>query len=147
MFSRIDFWRSALTVAIYYIIYSYSILCACTLCVCCEKERGLGMASVHCPLNGDYRRAGNFRGRKRSRISRFESHPRKFSPRNLGGRTTTTCDLFQAIRESFDHEILTSYGSAKVFSLESFPLYGICSHTYYFNQVVIVSLNFPIDFM
>ena len=32
---------------------------------------------------------------------------------------------FQAIRESFLREILTSYGSAKVFSLESLPLYGI----------------------
>ncbi len=30
-----------------------------------------------------YRIAGNFRGRKLSRILRFYSHPRKFSPRNF----------------------------------------------------------------
>ena len=42
----------------------------------------------------------------------------------IWGRATTTYDLFQAIRENFLHEIFTSYGSAKVFSLESFPLYG-----------------------
>ena len=70
-----------------------------------------------------YHIAGNFRGRKLSWISRFESHPQKFS-REIWGCATTTYDLFQAIRESFLREILTSYGSAKVFSLESFPLYG-----------------------
>ena len=70
------FWRSALTVAIYiiYIVIAYYVH---VHCVCCEKERGLGMVSVHCSLNGD----------------------------------------------------------------------RICSHTYCFNQVVTVSLNFPIDFM
>ena len=31
-----------------------------------------------------YRIAGNFRGRKLSRILRFDSHPQKFSPRNFG---------------------------------------------------------------
>ena len=42
----------------------------------------------------------------------------------IWGCATTTYDLFQAICESFFCEILTSYGSTKVFSLESFPLYG-----------------------
>ena len=70
-----------------------------------------------------YRIVGNFRGRKLSRTSRFESHLRKFSSRNLG-HATPTYAWFQAIRESFLHEILTSYGSVKVFSLESLPLYG-----------------------
>ena len=73
---------------------------------------------------GNYRIAGNFRGRKPSRISRFERHPRKFSPRNFG-HAAPTYVWFQAIRESFLREILTSYGSTKVFSLESLPLYGI----------------------
>ena len=74
-----------------------------------------------------YRIAGNFRGRKLLRISRFESHPRKFSPRNLGG-AAPIYDWFQAIRESFLCEILTSYGFAKVFSLESLLLYSMfCS--------------------
>ena len=61
---------------------------------------------------------------KLSWISRFECHLQKFSPRNVG-RAAPTCDWFQAICESFLCEILTSYGSAKVFSLESLPLYGI----------------------
>ena len=39
-------------------------------------------------VNQLYRIAGNFRGRKLSWISRFESHPRKFSPRNLGACRT-----------------------------------------------------------
>ena len=67
--------------------------------------------------------AGNFRGRILSRISRFESHPRKFSPRNFGHAAPTYVWL-EAICESFLREILTSYGSTKVFSLESLPLYG-----------------------
>ena len=71
-----------------------------------------------------YRIAGNFRGRKLLWISRFDSHPRKFSSRNLG-HAAPTYDWFQAIRESFLREILTSYGSAKVFSLESLPLYSM----------------------
>ena len=45
------------------------------------------------------------------------------------GHAAPTYVEFQAIRESFLREILTSYGSAKVFSLESLPLYGICAHS------------------
>ena len=41
------------------------------------------------------------------------------------GHATPTYVWFQAICESFLHEIHTSYGSTKVFSLESLPLYGI----------------------
>ena len=48
------------------------------------KMLGNQLAHVHTT----YRIAGNFRGRKLSRISRFESHPRKFSPRNLGAYRT-----------------------------------------------------------
>ena len=44
--------------------------------------------------------------------------------REIWGRAAPTYDWFQAIHESFLREILTSYGSAKVFSLESLPLYG-----------------------
>ena len=71
-----------------------------------------------------YRTAGNFRGRKLSRISRFFSHPRKFSPRNSRHATPIIRSVF-AFRESFLREMLFSYRSAKVFSLENFPLYGI----------------------
>ena len=38
----------------------------------------------HPRRDGKYRIAGNFWGRKLSQISRVESDPRKFSPRNLG---------------------------------------------------------------
>ena len=43
------------------------------------------------------------------------------------GMPPPTYVWFQAIRESFLHEILTSHGSVKVFSLESLPLciYGM----------------------
>ena len=43
----------------------------------------------------------------------------------IWGHAAPTYDWFQAICESFLREILTSYGSAKVFSLENLPLYGI----------------------
>ena len=45
--------------------------------------------------------------------------------REIWGRAAPTYDWFQAICESFLREILSSYGSAKVFSLESLPLYSI----------------------
>ena len=71
-----------------------------------------------------YRIAGNFQGRKLSRISRFFSHPRKFSPRNSRHATPIMRPVL-TFRESFLREMLLSYRSAKVFSLENFPLYGI----------------------
>ena len=64
--------------------------------------------------------AGNFRGRKLSQLSRFFSHPRKFSPRNSRHATP----IMQPFHESFLHKMLLSYRSAKLFSLENFPLYG-----------------------
>ena len=70
-----------------------------------------------------YRIVGNFRGRKLSQISRFFSHLRKFSPRN----SMHAIPIMQPVltfRESFLREMLLSYRSAKVFSLENFPLYG-----------------------
>ena len=42
------------------------------------------LPSTECSSWPTYCIAGNFRGRKFSRISRFESHPWKFSPWNLG---------------------------------------------------------------
>ena len=77
-----------------------------------------------------YRIAGNFRGRKLSRISRFFRHPRKFSLRNSRHATPIMRPLL-TFRESFLREMLLSYRSAKVFSLENFPLYGTsqnCHH-------------------
>ena len=68
--------------------------------------------------------SGKFSREKTFANFEVESHPRKFSPRNLG-RAAPTYDCFQAIRERFLREILTSYGSAKVFSLKSLPLYDI----------------------
>ena len=85
---------------------------------------------------GSYCIAGNFRGRKLSRISRFFSHPRKFSPRNSRHATPIIRSVF-AFRESFLCEMLLSYRSAKVFSLENFPLYGILLRTY------VCKLNYP----
>ena len=73
-----------------------------------------------------YRIAGNFRGRKLSRISRFFSLPRKFSPRNSRHATPIMRPVL-TFRESFLREMLLSYRSAKVFSLENFPLYGTAS--------------------
>ena len=70
-----------------------------------------------------YRIEQNFRGRKYSRISRFWSHPRKFSPQNLGVPYQPMVGL--VFYESFLREMVTSYQSVKVFSLESFLLYGI----------------------
>ena len=75
-----------------------------------------------------YRIARNFRGRKLSRISRFSHHPRKFSPRN-SRHATPIMQPVLTFRESFLCEMLLSYGSAKVFSLENFPLYGIHTGT------------------
>ena len=54
-----------------------------------------------CKPKNRYRIAKNFQGRKLSRISRFESHPRKFSPRNFGHAIPT---------------YVTFQNSAKVFS-------------------------------
>jgi len=71
-----------------------------------------------------YRIAENFRGRKLLRISRFCGYLWKFSPQNWGA----WCPLAQqkrAIRESFLHENRIFHQFAKVFSLESFPLYVI----------------------
>ena len=64
---------------------------------------------------------------------------RKSFLREIWGRAAPTYDWFQAIRESFLGEILTSYGSTKVFSLESLLLYSIhsCIPTYAYTQVYI----------
>ena len=66
---------------------------------------------------------GNFRGRKLSRISRFYSRPRSFSPRNFR-HATLIYAISLTFCESFLREMLPSYRSVKVFSLENFPLYG-----------------------
>ena len=72
---------------------------------------------------GTYRIAGNFRGRKLMNFTIF-SHPRKFSPQNSRHATPIIRSVF-AFRESFLRKMLLSYRSAKVFSLENFPLYGM----------------------
>ena len=69
--------------------------------------------------------SGNFRGRKLSRISRFFSHSRKFSPRN-SRHATPIMQPVLAFHESFLREMLLSYRSANVFSLKNFPLYSTC---------------------
>ena len=71
--------------------------------------------------------AGNFQGRKLSRISQFFSHPGKFSPRNSRHATPIMWPVL-TFRESFLHKMLLSYWSVKVFSLENFPLYGMLLH-------------------
>ena len=67
-------------------------------------------------------RVGNFWGSKLSWISQFCGYSQKFSPWNLG----TWCPLVQhkqAICESLLRENCIFNQSAKVFSLESFPLW------------------------
>ena len=73
-----------------------------------------------------YRIAENFQARKCSWISWFESQPGKFSPRNLG----VPCPpmLGFSILQKFSPRNGHSHWSAKVFSLESFPLYVSRKH-------------------
>ena len=68
--------------------------------------------------------AENFRGRKLSQILRFCGYSRKFFPWNSGAWHPLAWQQ-QAIRESFLCENCIFHQFAKVFSLESFPLYGI----------------------
>ena len=71
-----------------------------------------------------YRIVENFWGKKPPQILQFYGYPQKFSPRNWGA----WCPLAQqkrAICESFLHENRIFCQFAKVFSLESFPLYSI----------------------
>ena len=78
----------------------------------------------------EYRIAGNFRGRKLSGFRGLRAICKSFL-REIWGHAAPTYDWFQAIRESFLREIFTSYGSVKVFSLESLPLYSnpFCSYS------------------
>ena len=66
-----------------------------------------------------YRIAGNFQGRKSSRISRFYSHPRKFSPRNLG-MPHTLCDQFNIPRK-FSPQNVSFLSICKNFLPRKFP--------------------------
>ena len=75
-------------------------------------------ASITVPYSGE-----TFEG-ENSRILRFFSHLQKFSPRNSRHATPIIRQVL-TFRESFLHEMLLSHRSAKVFSLENFPLYGI----------------------
>ena len=72
----------------------------------------------------DYRIAGNFRGRKPLRISRFCGSSRRFSLRNLGV-WHPLAQHKRAICEICLRENHIFHQFAKAFSLESFPLYGI----------------------
>ena len=89
------------------------------------------------PHSEYYRIAGNFRGRKLSRISRFSRHPRKFSPRNSRHATPIMRPVL-TFRESFLREMLLSYRSAKVFSLENLPLCGILAILYTLSIVLLL---------
>ena len=91
-----------------------------------------------------YRIAGNFQRRKLSQILRFCGCSRKFSPRNLWA----WCPLAQhkrAIRKSFLRKNRLFHQFAKVFSLESFPLYSthdcMCLIACYSFAVLQVSLS------
>ena len=109
-----------------YLLLRFLEHCACACCVLfVSRNRYPSIITIEISptCSNVYRIAGNFRGRKLSRISRFFSHPRKFSPRNSRHATPIIRSVF-AFRESFLHEMLLSYRSAKVFSLENFPLYG-----------------------
>ena len=75
-----------------------------------------------------YHIAENFRGRKLSWISRFYSHPRKFSPQILGMPYPPMIGF--SIPWKFSPRNGPSYWSAKVFSLESFPLYAMVWHPF-----------------
>ena len=70
----------------------------------------------------EYRIVENFRGRKLSWILPLCGYTQKFSPRNLGRGILWRCKSEQSVKvfsaKSYFHQI------AKVFSLESFPLYG-----------------------
>ena len=68
--------------------------------------------------------AENFRGRKLSWILRFCGYSRKFFPWNSGVWRPLAWQQ-RAIRESFLCENCIFHQFAKVFSLESFPLYGM----------------------
>ena len=84
------------------------------------RNSATGVDRLQYRVLNHYRIAGNFRGRKLSRISRFFSHPRKFSPRSSRHATPIIRSVF-AFRESFLRE--------RVFSLENFPLYRILERT------------------
>ena len=71
-----------------------------------------------------YRIAGNFEGENFHGFRGLRAIRESFLHK-IWECAAPTYDWFQAIRDSFLREILTSYGSTKVFSLESLPLYGI----------------------
>ena len=85
------------------------------------------VGSQWCPLRRGstvYRIAGNFQGRKPSRISLFCCGClQKFSLQNLGVWHPLAWHK-RAIRESFLHENHIFHQFTKLFSLESFPLYS-----------------------
>ena len=73
-------------------------------------------------FNQYYCIAQNFRGRKHSWTLQFWSHPRKFSPWNLGVPYPPMIGF--SIPQKFYLRNGSSYWSAKIFSLENFLLYG-----------------------
>ena len=74
------------------------------------------------PCNWKILYSGKLSREKTLRISQFESHPRKFSPRNLGMPYPPMLGF--CIPQKFSPRNGRSQRSVKVFSLESFPLYG-----------------------
>ena len=71
----------------------------------------------------DYCIPGNFRAREK--VSRFCGYSQKFSPQNLAPLALQK----RAICESFLRENRVFHQFAKVFSLESFPLFGKSKHS------------------
>ena len=86
-----------------------------------HSDVGILVASTETIVN--YRVAENFQGRKLSQILWFCGYTRKLSPQNLGygilwhGKSEQSTKLFSA-------KIIFSPIHAKVFYLESFPLYS-----------------------
>ena len=84
-----------------------------------------------CPKHyGNYRIVGNFRGRNFHKFQGSRAIHESFL-HEIFRYAAPTYVWFQAISESFLREILSSYRSAKSFSLESLSLYGIQVYIHY----------------
>ena len=77
---------------------------------------------------------GTFEGEDFRRFQGLRAIHKSFL-HDILGRAAPTYDWFQAICESVLHKILTSYGSMKVFTLESLLLYSV---RYYYSHASVV---------
>ena len=105
------------------------------------KSKRKKLTQYHNRRVTSYRIAENFRVRKLSQISRFESHLRKFSPWNLGVPYLPMLEF--SIPQKFSPRDGCSHRSAKVFSLKNFLLYGTyrLSHTYTYSHRLTSSIQ------